>query len=231
MVPLRTGFVKSSIAGKSVTQVDTRTNRPGQTIRSGSNELEGITVGAGSVWATAGADGLVWRFEPGPNPVARSIDVGSGSGFIAFGAGAVWVANYTDGTVSRIDPRTNRVTSRRPIGPVQALAVGEAAAWVTVAGATREGTLPASACSPIEARGGTPDVIVASDLPLQGPNSANPRRLLEPIRQVFRTRTGLAGSGSACSPVTPPPRRAACGNRAGAPPTRTRTGERGASSP
>ncbi|MGZ8649579.1 MAG: protein kinase domain-containing protein [Solirubrobacteraceae bacterium] len=182
------------VSENAVTRMNARTNRPGQTIESRSNELEGIAVGAGSVWATAGgAEGLVWRFEPGPDPIARSIDVGSGSGFIAFGAGAVWVANYTDGTVSRIDPRTNRVTSRRPIGPVQALAVGEGAAWVTVAGATREGTLPASACSPIEAGGGTPDVIVASDLPLQGPNSAYPRRLLEAIRQVFRAHAYRAG--------------------------------------
>jgi ABC-type branched-subunit amino acid transport system substrate-binding protein/DNA-binding beta-propeller fold protein YncE len=181
------------VNGNSVRQIDTRTNRPGQTIESGSLELEGIAVGAGSVWATAEADGLVWRFEPGRDPIARSIDVGSGSGFIAFGAGAVWVANYTDGTVSRIDPRTNRVTSRRPIGPVQALAVGDGAAWVTVAGAARDGTLPASACSPIEAGGGTPDVLVASDLPLQGPNSAYPRRLLEAIREVFRKRSYRAG--------------------------------------
>jgi ABC-type branched-subunit amino acid transport system substrate-binding protein len=182
------------VNGNSVTRINTRTNRPGQTIESRSNQLEGIAVGAGSVWATAGAaEGLVWRFEPGPNPIARSIDVGAGSGFIAFGAGAVWVANYTDGTVSRIDPRTNRVTSRRPIGPVQALAAGDGAAWVTVAGASRDGTLPASACSPIEAGGGTPDVLVASDLPLQGPNSAYPRRLLEAIQQVFRKHAYRAG--------------------------------------
>jgi DNA-binding beta-propeller fold protein YncE len=182
------------VNGNSVTRINARTNRPGQTIESGSNELVGIAVGAGSVWATAGAaEGLVWRFEPGPNPIARSIDVGAGSGYIAYGAGAVWVANYTDGTVSRINPRTNRVTSRRPIGPVQALAVGEGAAWVTVAGAARDGTLPASACSPIEAGGGTPDVLVASDLPLQGPQSAYPRRLLEAIRQVFRKHAYRAG--------------------------------------
>jgi ABC-type branched-subunit amino acid transport system substrate-binding protein/streptogramin lyase len=182
------------VDGNSVTRINARTNRPGQTIGSGSNELVGIAVGTGSVWATAGAgEGLVWRFEPGPHPIARSIDVGAGSGFIAFGAGAVWVANYTDGTVSRIDPRTNRVTSRRPIGPVQALAVGDGDAWVTVAGAARDRTLPASACSPIEAGGGTPDVIVASDLPLQGPQSAYPRRLLEAIRQVFRERSYRAG--------------------------------------
>ena len=182
------------VNGNSVTRIDPRTNRPDQTIESRSNELAGIAVGAGSVWATAGAaEGLVWRFEPGPHPIARSIDVGAGSGFIAFGAGAVWVANYTDGSVSRIDPRTNRVTSRRPIGPVQALAVGDRAAWVTVAGASRDGTLPASACSPIESGGGTPDVIVASDLPLQGPNSSYPRSLLEAIRQAFRARSYRAG--------------------------------------
>ena len=178
----------------SVTRINARTNRPGQMIQSGSNQLEGIAVGAGSVWATAGAaEGLVWRFEPGPEPTARSIDVGSGAGFIAFGAGAVWVANYSDGTVSRIDPRTNRVTSRISIGPVQALAVGEGVAWVTLAGAARDGTLPASACSPIEAGGGTPDVLVASDLPLQGPLSAYPRRLLEAIQEVFRKHAYRAG--------------------------------------
>ena len=69
------------VDGNSVTRIDPRTNRPGQTIESRSNELAGIAVGAGSVWATAGAaEGLVWRFEPGPDPIARSIDVGAGVG-------------------------------------------------------------------------------------------------------------------------------------------------------
>ena len=36
-------------------------------------------------------------------------------------------------------------------------------------------------------------MIVASDLPLQGPNSAYPRRMLEAIRQVFRARSYRAG--------------------------------------
>ncbi|HEX6026628.1 MAG TPA: protein kinase [Solirubrobacter sp.] len=181
------------VDGNAVRRVDPRTSRPGQRIPSGSSQLEAIAVGAGSIWATTRGDGLVWRFEPGPNPVARSIDVSAGSGYIAFGAGAVWVANYIDGSVSRIDPRTNRVTSRSPIGPVQALAVGEGAAWVTVAGAARDGTLPTSACSAIEAGAGTPDLIVASDLPLQGPLSAAPRDLLESIRQVFRQHGYRAG--------------------------------------
>ena len=155
--------------GTSVTQIDTGTNRPGQTIESGSNRALGHRgrrrLGLGPRRA---AEGLVWRFEPGPSPIARSIEVGAGWGFIAFGEGAVWVANYLDGTVTRIDPRTNRLTSQTPIGPVQALAVGEGAAWVSVAGAPRDGTLPASACSAIESGGGTPDLVVGLRPPAPG---------------------------------------------------------------
>ena len=57
--------------------------------------------------------------------------------------GAVWTANYVDGTVSRIDPRTNTVTASIPVGAAQALAAGAGSAWVSVAGGTDDGALPA----------------------------------------------------------------------------------------
>ncbi len=67
------------------------------------------------MWASAEGDGLVWRIEPGPSPITRTIDVGVGVTFLAFGAGAVWAANYIDGTVARIDARTNDVEAT-PVG-------------------------------------------------------------------------------------------------------------------
>ena len=89
----------------------------------------------------------------GPRPLTRTIEVGAGVQYVAFGDGVVWAANWNDGTVARIDPATNAVTARIPVGATQALAAGAGSAWVSVAGATRDGTLPASACGEIESGG------------------------------------------------------------------------------
>jgi DNA-binding beta-propeller fold protein YncE/ABC-type branched-subunit amino acid transport system substrate-binding protein len=182
------------LGGPGVQQIDPRTNRVGQTIPIGSGSTSGIAVGAGSIWATAEEDGLVWRIEPGPDPVSRSIDVGVGVTYIAFGGGAVWTANYIDGMVSRIDPRTNAVTARIPIGAAQALAAGAGSIWASTAGGTPEGTLPASACSDVVSGGRDPDVLIASDLPLQGPAGAGPRAMADAIRFVLGQRGFRAGS-------------------------------------
>ncbi|MGH2969088.1 MAG: protein kinase domain-containing protein, partial [Solirubrobacteraceae bacterium] len=82
-----------------VSRIDPRANRVADSIPLGSNLLAGIAVGAGSVWATS-EEGLLWRIEPGPTPITRTIDVGTGVAYVAFGDGAVWTANWVDGTVS-----------------------------------------------------------------------------------------------------------------------------------
>jgi ABC-type branched-subunit amino acid transport system substrate-binding protein/DNA-binding beta-propeller fold protein YncE len=180
----------------SVKRIDPRTNRVVQTIRIGSNSLPAIAVGAGSVWATAESEGLIHRIVPGERPTTRTIDVGVGVSYVAFGHGAVWTANYIDGTVSRIDPRTNDVTATVSAGSPQALAVGEGSAWVSVVGAGREGALPAFACGGVVTGRARPDVLIASDLPLRGPQSAGPRAMAEAIRFVLERRGFKAGKHS-----------------------------------
>ncbi len=118
-----------------VGSIDPRTNRPGQKIKVGAQNLSAVAVGGGRVWVSAEGDGLVWRIDPGPDPLLRSIDVGVGVTFLAYGGGAIWTANYRDGTVSRIDVETNEVESS-PVGAVQSLAAGDRTAWVSTAGAT-----------------------------------------------------------------------------------------------
>ena len=177
----------------AVTQIDPRTNRVSQTISAGANVLLGIAVGAGSVWATGENEGLVWRIDPGPHPVTRSIDTGAGVSFITFGDGMVWAANWVDGKVSRIDPHTNAVTATVPIGASQAIAAGEGSVWVSVAGAASNGALPASSCADVVSGGRTPDVLIASDNPLQGPNSGGPRAMTDAIRLVFEQHGFKAG--------------------------------------
>ena len=119
-----------------------------------------------------------------------------GGGYIAFGDGAVWTANYIDGTVSRIDPRTNAVTARVAVGAPQALAAGEGSAWVSVAGAPEAGALPAFACGEVLSGGRKPDLLVASDLPLRGPESAGPRAMADAIRSVIERHGFRAGGHS-----------------------------------
>jgi branched-chain amino acid transport system substrate-binding protein len=181
------------LTANGVARIDPSTDRLGKPIGIGAPNTKGIAVGGGSVWVTDDQEGLLWRIEPGPHPVERTIDVGPGAFFVAYGAGAVWVANFIDGTVSRIDQRTNQVTARVPIGAPQALAAGAGSGWVSTAGAPPGGTLPASSCGAIEAGGRAPDVLIASDLPLQGPTSASPRAMADAIRLVLQQHGYRAG--------------------------------------
>jgi ABC-type branched-subunit amino acid transport system substrate-binding protein/DNA-binding beta-propeller fold protein YncE len=177
----------------AVTKIDPRTNRVTQTVAVGANSLLGVAVGAGSVWAAANEEGVIWRIGPGPRPITRTIEVGRGVTFVAFGEGSAWSGNYLDGTVARINPRTNKVAARTSVGAPQALAAGAGAAWVSVAGEATEGALTESACGEVESGGGAPDVLIASDLPLQGPFSSDPRAGEDAIRHVLGQRGFKAG--------------------------------------
>jgi YVTN family beta-propeller protein len=176
----------------AIAHIDTRTNRVDRTFPIQTNNLVGIAVGAGSVWATDPSAGVVWRLTPGAKASERTIPVGFGATQVAFGNGAVWVANLASATVSRIDPDTNTVTTTKEVaGTPQGLAVGAGAAWVSLAGGTRTSDLPAQDCSPVESGGRKPDLLLASDLPLQGPTVA--ATLAASIRFVLRAHGYRAG--------------------------------------
>jgi branched-chain amino acid transport system substrate-binding protein len=181
-------------ASSSVTRIDLRTNRPAQTIKLAASSLAGIALGAGYVWVTDPADGTVWQIDPGPPAITRTISVGVGVSGVAFGGGAVWAANFIAGTASRIDPKTSAVTAAVRIpGSPQGVAVGGGLAWVTLAGGTRKGSLPASACAPLESGGHKPQLLIATDLPLQGPGGAVAHSLADAVRLVLRAHGFRAG--------------------------------------
>ncbi len=113
--------------------------------------------------------------------------------YVAFGAGAVWAANYVDGTVSRIDPTTNARDGKIPIGAAQALAAGAGSAWVSTAGGTETGKLPDAGCGELASGARKPDVLIASDLPLQGAGGAARRAMADAIRFVLRRHGYRAG--------------------------------------
>ena len=174
---------------RAVTRIDPSTNRVGQTIRAGAQNLSGVAVGAGHVWATAEADGVVWRIDPGRPPLLRTFEVGVGARFLSFGAGAIWTANYIDGTVSHIDVETGDVESSS-VRAVQSLAAGEGSAWVSSAAATAADGLPQT-CGELLSGPGKPDLLIASDLPLQ--DDAAPRAMADAIKNVLERHDFRAG--------------------------------------
>ena len=176
----------------TIARIDPRTNRMREAIELGSNRLFGITVGGGAVWATS-EEGVLWRVEPGQPPLERTIEVGAGVRYVAFGDGAVWVANWNDSTVSRVDAATKQVAARVPVGAAQALAAGSGSAWVSVAGGSRSGVLPASACGELVAGGGRPDVLIASNLTLRGPSAVVTPTMVDAIRFVLQDHDFRAG--------------------------------------
>jgi len=177
----------------AVTKIDPRRNRVTQKIEVGASSLLGVAVGGGSVWVAANEEGVIWRIEPRSRPLLKTIDVGVGVAFVAFGAGSLWTGNYVDGTVARIDPRTDTVEARTSVGTPQALAAGAGGGWVSVAGAATEGALTAAACGPVASTGGTPDVLIASDLLLKGSASGDNRAGADAIRHVLEQRGYRAG--------------------------------------
>jgi YVTN family beta-propeller protein len=167
--------------------------------------LSDLAVGDGSLWATDPFEGTLWRIDPGPHVVERTIDVGAGADSVAFGFGGVWVANSLQGTLSRIDPSSNRVVRTVPLGNTpRAVTVGQDLVWVAVAGtesvdATRPPSgqtvkpLPATICGPLVSGTEPARFIVVSDLPLRGgPRFVTPQ-MSEAILHVLRSHSFRAG--------------------------------------
>ena len=181
------------LEGNKAVRIDPRTDKRAQQIEVGSPSPDAIAVGGGMVWVVDPQEGLLWRIETGPDPVTRSIDAGVGVDYVAYGAGAAWTANYVDGQVTRVDPETSKVTERARIGAAQALAAGSGSAWVSTAGATAAGTLPEDVCGPLESGGRSPDLLIVSDLPLQGGDGASSRAMADAVRLALSEHDFKAG--------------------------------------
>ena len=190
----------------SLARIDPVTASVDKRIRVAANRLSAIAVGAGAVWAAAPYDGTVWRVDPGPRVIQRTIDVGAGVTDVAYGRGSVWALNSLRGTVSRIDPETNRVAVTVRLGNTpRQIAVGSAGVWVTVAGAAGAPVaaaadakggpaLPAGTCGRVFYGGsGVPDRLIVSDMPLRGGGALPTPQMSEAIAYVLRQRGFRAG--------------------------------------
>jgi DNA-binding SARP family transcriptional activator/streptogramin lyase len=140
------GGVWVTDGSRELTQINPRRGRVARRIGAG-QALNGVTVGAGAVWAIAGRSASVLRIDPRRGVVTDRVRLVSRTDYgspypiqIEAGAGSLWVLNANTGTVSRIDPRQRGVTATIAVGAghvPRRLAVGHGTVWI----ANRDGTL------------------------------------------------------------------------------------------
>ena len=140
-----------------------------------------------------------------------SVEVGSGVTDVIAGDAGIWVANPIDGTVTAIDPVSMRVERSVALGGIpRSLAIADGTLWVALAGRAQAAgarvsgitPLPASMCEPIRAGAeGRADVLVVSDLPLQGGVRVSATQMAQAITFVLREHGFRAGSPSHRVPV------------------------------
>jgi virginiamycin B lyase len=97
----------------------------------------GLTFGETALWLACPNENKVLRINPATNLVEKVIDVSAHPQALAVGGTSIWVLCEKDGTIDRIDPKTNKVSKSVALdvpGAKGAIAFGEGAVWVTLAG-------------------------------------------------------------------------------------------------
>ena len=183
--------------GVAVAEIDPATNRVGQRIEVATDSLTALVVGDGSVWVANTLGGSVWRIDSEPEPLLHEIRLELGVRGLAFGGGAVWATNEIAGKLYRIDPDTNRPRTVSRIAAPRGVAFSAGTTWTTTGGASSGNALPAAACGGVYASGaGSPQLLLVSNLPLNGTWSPSTRPMVDAIRFVLERRDFKAGSYS-----------------------------------
>jgi DNA-binding SARP family transcriptional activator/ABC-type branched-subunit amino acid transport system substrate-binding protein len=145
-----------------------------------------VAAGAGALWVLDASPPSVIRVDPRVGAVTTTIPLGIGSDPLSLAAAgnAVWVADSGDGTLARIDAVDNSLHRTVVGGSPFGVAADRNRVWLTVqpglvartggvpaplasGAAASSHALPPSICSPVYGEG-TPDVLIAADLPLTG---------------------------------------------------------------
>ena len=191
----------------AVARLDERTARVLSQTRIPATSVAGIAVGDDAAWVTSPSDGTLWRIDAGDKPVLASIDVGAGVGDVAVGNGSVWVANPLAGTVTQVAIERAAVARTIEVGGVpRSIALDDGRVWVSLSNLgtpastgseTEVEPLPVTSCEPVVYGGpGEPDVLIASDLMLQGGVRVQTTQMAAAIEYVLREHGFRAGAFS-----------------------------------
>jgi DNA-binding SARP family transcriptional activator/ABC-type branched-subunit amino acid transport system substrate-binding protein len=185
----------------TVARLDERTGRPIARVHVPTESVGSIAVGRDAAWVTS-PDGLVWRIGASPHPTVGAIELDRGVDDVVAGATAVWVANPLAGTVVEIAARSSRVERTVELGGIpRSLALDGGKLWVAlvgdpVASTTRTAGVrpfPPSACERMVTGRGDADVLLVSDLALQGGTRISTTQMAQAITFVLREHGFRAG--------------------------------------
>ena len=167
-----------------------------------------IALGGSSVWVLNANTSNLTKIDPKLRAVVATIELGIDRAPVdlAVGEGAVWTVDRGDGTLARIDARTGEMRTISLGQDPVSVAVGSTRVWASVrrglvakvavpmAAAGAAGTLPASLCSPVHFQGpGSPDLLVALPLSLQGFAAQASAQMISGVQLVFERRGWKAG--------------------------------------
>ena len=184
-------------------QLEPRSGRALGRVRVPVASLGAIAVGADSAWVTSPGDGVIWRARAARRGALTPIRLEQGITDVAADGRSVWVVNPLRGAVTQVDASRGAVVRRIELGGTpRAVAVAGDRVWVAAAaGPTTElssdvngvRTFASSRCEPVVAGTGDADLLVVSDLPLQGGINITVPQMAQAITFVLRERGFRAG--------------------------------------
>jgi ABC-type branched-subunit amino acid transport system substrate-binding protein/DNA-binding beta-propeller fold protein YncE/tRNA A-37 threonylcarbamoyl transferase component Bud32 len=193
-----------TLGGHGLREIDPETNRADAPISPQTATPTAIAVGGGAVWVADPERGLVVRVDPGPPVQTSTIATAPEASTIAFSDGRVWAADALGGTVVAIDAATNRAI-QPPIaigGAPQAVASSTGGVWVPTIGTRKP--VPATTatpakgdvagCGPVyQAASGRPAILIATALPLHGPDAPYGLAMASAVRFALQEHGFRAG--------------------------------------
>ena len=185
----------------AVARHDERTARPLARAKVPDFSVGSIAVGDDAAWVTS-SGGSLWRIGAGSKPTVGAIQLVRGISDVAVGSDGVWVANPIAGTVTKVGLDSARVERTIDLdGIPRSIAVDGETLWIasvsdpaasrTEAAGVRP--FPGSTCERVLAGKGESDVLVVSDLPLQGGVRITTTQMTQAIASVLRRHGFRAG--------------------------------------
>jgi DNA-binding SARP family transcriptional activator/ABC-type branched-subunit amino acid transport system substrate-binding protein len=186
----------------SVARLNELTAKPIFRTRVPASSVGSIAVGPDAVWVTSPADGMLWRVGGGRRATLGAIELDWGISDVAVGRDAVWVANPLAGTLLRIEPDSARLDRTIDLDAIpRSVTVDADTVWVAATSEPAASAVevagvrphPASTCEPVLAGKDAADVLLVSDLALQGGVRVSTTQMAQAIAFVLREHDFRAG--------------------------------------
>ena len=180
-----------------VARLDERSARPVARARVPASSVGAIAVGTDAAWVTSPSEGTLWKVAAGSRPTVGAIELARGVSDVAVAEDAVWVANPLAGTVVRVGIESAAVERTLDLdGIPRSIAVDGGTLWVALVADPEASAiavsgirpLPASTCEGVLAGKEDSDLLVVSDLPLQGGTRGTTTQMAQAIAFVMRER-------------------------------------------